>query len=124
MPSKSVNHKNYSANVRDIFGNLAAKRDVMNDISAADVDEMEGRRPAYYKPIWPHHKEDDIDRIVKKEPYSEWQKRKYATKVEFPAEVKEIKTFTDEFSFEDARNSKSVYRKADFNYNRTRIAAD
>lgn len=126
-------------NVKEYFENKkakeAAKEDILNEMrgngkgisngkksfSAADVNI---RKAAFSKTLWPHHEEDNIDRIVKKEKYSDWQNRKYATKVEFPAEVKETRTFTDEFSFKDARNSKSVYRKADFNYNRIRIAAD
>jgi len=120
-----------SVNVRDIFGNIQAKKDAMRDASGADILKSE-RKASYYKCIWPHHKEDNIDRIVKEQAkkgltYADWQKERYRTKVDFPAEAGVIRVRT--FGSEDILGAnKSKYsvkvRPVDDNYDRKRIAAD
>lgn len=103
----------------EMIGNGTGIREGKKSFSAADVNVRANRNT-----LWARHKEDAIDRIVKNGKYSDWQRNKYRIKVDFPSEVKEIKTFEHDFDFKEASNSRVVYRKADFNYDRRRIAAD
>ena len=79
--------------------------------------------------LWPRHKEDVIDRICKEQmkkglTYADWQKERYRTTVTFPSEVKETKTFTHDIDFKEINSCKNtIYRAADFNYDRRRISA-
>ena len=117
-----------SVNVRDIFGDIQAKKDAMRDASGADILKSERK---IWKPMWPRHKEDNIDRIVKEQAkkgltYADWQKEKYRTKVDYPAEAGVVMVRT--FGSEDISENKSKYsvkvRPVDDNYDRKRIAAD
>ena len=72
-----------NVDVRSIF----EEKKIKDEISAADVKKTEGISGTYKnKGIWPHHKEDNLDRIVKQygqsTGYSKWQKEKYAVKVD------------------------------------------
>ena len=75
-----------SVDVRDIFGNKSRKDDV---ISAGAVGQHDGRDT--HKLLWPHHKEDKLDRIVKEygqgTGYSEWQRKTYPVKVSYKNEI-------------------------------------
>lgn len=118
-----------SVNVRDIFGNIQAKKDAIIDASGADILKSERK---IWKPMWPRHKEDNIDRIVKEQAkkgltYADWQKERYRTKVDYPAEAGVVRVRT--FGSEDINSqNKSKYsvkvRPIDDNYDRKRIAAD
>jgi len=118
-----------SVNVRDIFGNIQAKKDAMGDASGADILKSERK---IWKPMWPRHKEDNIDKIVKEQAkkgltYADWQKERYRTKVDFPAEagVIRVRTFGSEGVSGANKPKYSVkVRPVDDNYDRKRISAE
>lgn len=102
------------------------KRKEEKEFSMTDVGDIRGNKRA----LWPRHKEDIIDRICKEQmkkglTYADWQKERYRTTVTFPFEVKETKTFTHDIDFKEINSCKNtIYRAADFNYDRKRISAD
>ena len=117
-----------SVNVRDIFGDIQAKKDAIRDASGADILKSE----RMWKPMWPRHKEDNIDRIVKEQAkkgltYADWQKERYRTKVDYPAKagVVRVRTFGSEDILSANKSKYSVkVRPVDDNYDRKRISAD
>ena len=78
--------------VRDIFGNKTTINEFNNDnLSAGRIRQFSGKDE---KHLWPHHKEDEIDRIVKKygqaTGYSKWQNEKHPVVVTFPRWVHHV----------------------------------
>lgn len=128
-------------NVKEYFENKKAKeeakKDILNEMrgngkgisndkrsfSAADVNV---RKATFSKALWPHHEEDEIDRIVKKERYSDWQNRKYPVKVSFPEEarVRQVRTTGCTIVHAERMKDPISIRPVDENYDRKRIAAD
>ncbi len=72
--------------VKDIF-----KKKTEKDLDTESVKEFGSAADfnGYHKDIYPHHQEDNIDRICadmhkKGKTYADWQKEKYRVTVSFP----------------------------------------